>query len=170
MTRCEDSKAATKQADKRLTTIEKKQAATDAVKRIGQRKNGNSRQRACSRRSGWRSRNCRIGRRQQELNRRFGKLRFNAFNEGFDSENVEEALKGLLPLQAKQIVAVETVSNLMQTGFSDEQLSQAIDHINGAALKFSDTLKTEGIADGFRKLSQQVQLLGCLANCLKEAA
>ena len=53
----------------------------------------------------------------QELNQDLAKLRFNAFNEGFDSANVEAGFKGLLPFQAKQMSAVETVSNLMQTGF-----------------------------------------------------
>lgn len=87
----------------------------------------------------------------QELNQDLAKLRFNAFNEGFDSANVEAGFQRIVAISGEADSAVETVSNLMQTGFSDEQLSQAIDHVNGAAIQFSDTLNTEGIADGIQE-------------------
>lgn len=105
----------------------------------------------------------------EELNRSLARLNFNAFNEGFNPKNAEDAFKRVVAITGETDSAVETVSNLMQTGFSDEQLSQAIDHINGAALKFSDTLKTEGIADGLQETFATGSAVGMFGELLERS-
>jgi phage-related minor tail protein len=105
----------------------------------------------------------------EELNRSLARLNFNAFNEGFNPKNAEDAFKRVVAITGETDSAVETVSNLMQTGFSDEQLSQAIDHINGAAIKFSDTLKTEGIADGLQETFATGSAVGMFGELLERS-
>jgi hypothetical protein len=105
----------------------------------------------------------------EELNRSLARLNFNAFNEGFNPKNAEDAFKRIVAITGETDSAVETVSNLMQTGFSDEQLSQAIDHINGAAIKFSDTLKTEGIADGLQETFATGSAVGMFGELLERS-
>lgn len=45
----------------------------------------------------------------------------------------------------------EGLSNLMAAGFDDTQMQQAMENIMGAAIKFKETLKFEGIADGLQE-------------------
>ena len=87
----------------------------------------------------------------QELNSDLAKLKTNASSAGFDLAGVEEGFRKIAAVSGETDSAVETMSNLMATDFSDNQLAQVIDEINGAAIRFSDTLKTEGIADGLQE-------------------
>ena len=57
------------------------------------------------------------------------------------------------------------MSQLLATGFKDNQLEDVINNVNGGAIKFSDTLKTEGIADGIQETFATGELLVCLVNC-----
>ena len=87
-----------------------------------------------------------------DLNRDLARLRTNATNMNYDLGNVEEQFKKVAQVTGETDSAVETLSNLMQSGFSDVEMASVIDDINGAAIRFSDTLKTEGIADGINSL------------------
>lgn len=86
-----------------------------------------------------------------ELNTDLARLKTNAESAGRDLGTVQEAFKQVAQVSGETDSAVETVSNLLASGFSDEQLSKVIDNVNGAAIRFSDTLKTEGIADGIQE-------------------
>lgn len=86
-----------------------------------------------------------------DLNRDLARLRTNASNMGYDFKNIEAQFKKVAQVTGETDSAVETLSNLMQSGFSDVQMASIIDDINGAAIRFSDTLKTEGIADGLQE-------------------
>jgi phage-related minor tail protein len=102
----------------------------------------------------------------QDLNKDLAKLRFNAINEGFDVSKVEEGFKRIAAVSQETDSAVETLGQLMQTGFDDQQLSQAIDHVNGAAIKFADTLNTEGIADGIQETFATGKAVGMFGELL----
>ena len=84
----------------------------------------------------------------QDFNQDLARLKTNASMAGNDLKLVEDAFMKITQVTGETDSAVETVSNLLATGFKDNQLADMIDQINGAAIKFSDTLKTEGIADG----------------------
>jgi phage-related minor tail protein len=105
----------------------------------------------------------------EELNRSLARLNFNAVNEGFDAEAIEADFKKVATVSGETDSAVETLANMMQTGFDQEQLSQAIDHINGAAIKFSDTLKTEGIADGLQETFATGKAMGQFGELLERS-
>ena len=47
--------------------------------------------------------------------------------------------------------AVEATSNLLQAGFTESNLEQAVQGLAGAALKFPDTLKIESLADSLQE-------------------
>lgn len=86
-----------------------------------------------------------------ELNQSLARLKTNASTAGFTLEIVEEAFQNLSAVTGDSRAAVETVSNLMATGFSDQQLTAVLEEITGAYIAFSDTLSSEGIADGIQE-------------------
>ena len=86
-----------------------------------------------------------------DLNNDLARLRTNADLTGRDFGTLENALTQIVSVTGEADSAVETLSNLLASGLSDEQLSSAINNITGAAIRFSDTLNTEGIADGFQE-------------------
>ena len=47
--------------------------------------------------------------------------------------------------------SIEGLSNLLATGFSDAGLDKITDSLLGASIKWSDTLKFEGLADGLQE-------------------
>jgi hypothetical protein len=105
----------------------------------------------------------------QELNLDLAKLRTNAMNQGFNVEGVEEGFRKIAAVSGETDAAVETLSNLMATGFTDQQLSEVIDQVNGAAIRFSDTLKSEGIADGIQETFATGAAVGPFAELLERS-
>ena len=104
-----------------------------------------------------------------ELNRDLAILKANASDNGFGMENMEEQLGKIVGVTGETDSAVETLSNLMQTGFKDSQMSDVIDEINGAAIRFSDTLKTEGIADGIQETFATGEAIGMFGELLERS-
>jgi phage-related minor tail protein len=104
-----------------------------------------------------------------DLNKELSRLEFNAFNEGFDTEGIENDFKRIAAITGETDSAVETMANLMQTGFDQQQMSEAVDLVNGAYLRFSDTLKTEGIADGIQETFATGEAVGPFAELLERS-
>jgi len=104
-----------------------------------------------------------------ELSMILARLRFNAANEGFNTSGVEEGFKKITAVSGDAGAATEAMANLMQTGFSDNQLAQAVDLVNGAYLRFSDTLSTEGVADGIQETFGTGVAAGSFAELLERA-
>ena len=88
---------------------------------------------------------------------------------GFDYKNIEDGFKKVAAVTGEADSAVETLSNLMQSGFNDQQLASVIDDINGAAIRFSDTLKTEGIADGIQETFATGEAIGMFGELLERS-
>jgi phage-related minor tail protein len=105
----------------------------------------------------------------QDYNQDLAKLKTNAYLAGKDIGLVEEAFMKVNEITGETDSAVETVSNLLASGFSDTQLADAIDLVNGAAIKFSDTLKTEGIADGIQETFATGEAVGPFAELLERS-
>jgi len=104
-----------------------------------------------------------------EMNTDLAKLRTNALLAGKDIGVVEEAFREVAIVSGETDSAVETVSNLLATGFSENQLEGVINNINGAAIKFSDTLKTEGIADGIQETFATGKATGMFGELLERS-
>lgn len=104
-----------------------------------------------------------------DLNNDLARLRTNAQIAGRDLGLVEDAFKQITAVTGETDSAVETVSNLLASGFKDNQLQAVIEGINGAAIKFSDTLKTEGIADGIQETFATGEAIGMFAELLERS-
>lgn len=105
----------------------------------------------------------------KEMNMDLARLEANALNAGFSLESVEGAFKKVSAISGEADSAVETVSNLLQTDFSENQLGEALDYINGAAIRFSDTLNTEGIADGLQETFATGEAIGQFGELLERS-
>lgn len=105
----------------------------------------------------------------QEYNTDLARLKTNASTAGRDLGLVEDAFMRITEVTGETDSAVETVSNLLASGFNDNQLAAVIDQVNGAAIKFSDTLKTEGIADGIQETFATGEAIGPFAELLERS-
>lgn len=104
-----------------------------------------------------------------DLNRDLARLQTNAEIAGRDLGFVEQAFKDIAIVSGETDSAVETISNLLASGFSDNQLESVIEGINGATVKFSDTLKSEGIADGIQETFATGKAMGMFGELLERS-
>lgn len=86
-----------------------------------------------------------------ELNKALARLRTNASLSGHSLDVVEGSFKRLSSVTDDPRAAIEAVSNIMASGFNDQQLTAVLEEITGAYIEFSDTLSAEGIADGIQE-------------------
>lgn len=105
----------------------------------------------------------------QEYNQDLARLRTNASLAGNDLGLVEQAFMRITEVTGETDSAVEAVSNLLAAGIPENKLLEAIDLVNGAAIKFSDTLKTEGIADGIQETFATGEAIGPFAELLERS-
>jgi uncharacterized protein YukE len=105
----------------------------------------------------------------QEYNEVLARLRTNAATSGRDLGIVEESFTKITAVTGEADAAGETLANLLASGFNDNQLAEAIDLVNGAYIKFSDTLKTEGIADGIQETLAAGEAVGPFAELLERS-
>ena len=87
----------------------------------------------------------------KELRGDLAALSTNAQVAGQDMGVLNEAMVKLHAVTGETDSNVEGLSELLATGFRDEQLSTLLDSLYGAAIKFKDTMKFEGIADGLQE-------------------
>jgi hypothetical protein len=105
----------------------------------------------------------------KEYNEVLARLKTNAAISGKDLGVVEEAFQKITVVTGEADAAGETLANLLASGFNDEQLSSVIDQVNGAYIRFSDTLKTEGIADGIQETMAAGEAVGPFAELLERS-
>jgi hypothetical protein len=103
----------------------------------------------------------------QEYNEVLARVKTNAQIAGKDIALVEEAWGKVKNPDAA--AAGETIANLLESGFDNTQLLEAIEQINGAYIKFSDTLSTEGIADGIQETFATGAAAGSFAELLERS-
>lgn len=87
----------------------------------------------------------------KELRGDLATLATNANVAGQDMGILNDAMVKLQAVTGETDSNVEGLSELLATGFRDEQLSELLDSLYGASIKFKDTLKFEGIADGLQE-------------------
>lgn len=104
-----------------------------------------------------------------DLNNDLARLRTNAALSGQDFGLLQQSLAKIVTVTGETDSAVETLSNLLASGFEGNQLEQVVEGINGAAIRFSDTLKTEGIADGIQETFATGEAIGSFAELLERS-
>lgn len=88
------------------------------------------------------------------------KLEQNAQAASVSFKGVKTQLSGLTALTGEADSSVEALSNLMATGFDNNQMTKAVDTLSGAVIKFPDTLKIESLADGLQETLATGQATG----------
>ncbi|MBQ5682772.1 MAG: hypothetical protein IIV26_04560 [Peptococcaceae bacterium] len=87
----------------------------------------------------------------KELRNDLARLDANAKTAGVSLHATGRAMRELSKFSNETDSNVEAISNLLASGLNEKQMLQALDALSGAAIKFSDTLKIEGLADGFEE-------------------
>jgi len=87
----------------------------------------------------------------KELRNDLARLDTNARNAGIGLNVTKKAMQELSKFSDETDSNVEAISNLLASGLNEKQLLKTLDALSGAAIKFSDTLKIEGLADGFEE-------------------
>jgi phage-related minor tail protein len=105
----------------------------------------------------------------QDYNEILARLKTNAQIQAADVALVEEAFMKTVQITGEVDSAGETISNLLASGVKDTQLLDYVNQINGAYIRFSDTLKTEGIADGIQETLATGEAVGPFAELLERS-
>lgn len=87
----------------------------------------------------------------RELQGDMSRLEQNAKNAGMTLDDVAGSMEYLVGVTDEVDSSVEGLSNLMAAGFKGDQLTQAVDALSGAIIKFPDTLKIESLADSLQE-------------------
>lgn len=87
----------------------------------------------------------------EEIRRDFSKLEQNGKNAGVSMKELKNHLVGLQAVTGETDSSIEALSNLLATNLSGKGLTQAVDDLTGAVIKFPDTLKIESLADSLQE-------------------
>ncbi|MDD4775644.1 MAG: hypothetical protein PHG75_03960 [Syntrophomonas sp.] len=105
----------------------------------------------------------------KELRGDLATLATNAKIAGQDMGVLDDAMTKLYAVTGETDSNVEGLSELLATGFRDEQLSTLLDSLYGASIKFKDTMKFEGIADGLQETLATGAAIGPFAELLERS-
>lgn len=87
----------------------------------------------------------------QELTQSLSRLEINAQTAGNSFSNVQSNFKSFVALTNQADSSAEALANLLQTGFDDAAITQAVEALSGAVIAFPDTLSIESLADGLQE-------------------
>ncbi|OCL26313.1 hypothetical protein U472_09905 [Orenia metallireducens] len=96
-------------------------------------------------------------------------LENNTKTAGANMENMSAAMKQMQGVTGELDSNVEGLSNLLAAGFKGDKFQQVLDELSGAAIKFKDTLKFEGIADGLQETLATGSAVGPFAELLERS-
>lgn len=105
----------------------------------------------------------------EELRSDLARLETNAETAGESFGFIRNQLKEVQAVTGETDSSVEGLSNLLAAGFKGESLTRALNNISGAAIKFSDTLKFEGVADGLQETLATGKAIGPFAELLERS-
>lgn len=103
----------------------------------------------------------------KELRKELAILETNAQMAGSSVEAVNEMYREMNSIIDDLGANTEGLSNLMAAGFDDTQMQQAMENIIGASIKFKETLKFEGIADGLQETLATGAAIGSFGELLE---
>ena len=91
----------------------------------------------------------------------------NTTGTGFDKAS--EKLKEIATITKDTGAGVEAVNNMMSAGFKGENLDKLTEQLLGASIKWKDTLKMEGLADGLQESLAVNEAVGPFAELLERS-
>jgi hypothetical protein len=104
-----------------------------------------------------------------ELRVELAKLNTNAKTAGASVDDMNKYMSELYAVTGETDSNVEGLSNLLASGFKGDQFKQVLDQLSGAAIKFKDTLKFEGLADGLQETLAVGEAAGPFAELLERS-
>lgn len=105
----------------------------------------------------------------RELRGDLARLEVNAEQAGKTLDGMSSYMTQIVGVTGEVDSSVEGLSNLLATGLSEEGFARTMDALSGAAIKFSDTLKFEGIADGLQETLATGAAAGPFAELLERS-
>lgn len=102
-----------------------------------------------------------------EYRKSLSMLEQNSADAGIAFDSVKDKMIDISAITNDTGAAVEAVSNLLATGFDKQGLTQAVDALSGAIIKFPDTLKIESLADGLQETIATGQSAGAFAELIE---
>lgn len=103
----------------------------------------------------------------EEYRRSMSFLEQNAMNAGFEFEYVKGLLFEAAALTGDLDGAFEGISNLLAAGFDGKELSEAIDLIGGAVIRFPETIKFENLSESLQESIATKSATGAYAETLE---
>lgn len=102
----------------------------------------------------------------RELRTDLSLLEQNASDAGVSFELINEKMRETAAITGETDSAVEALSNLLASGFDENQLVSALDAITGAYIRFPDTMKIENLAESLQETIATGQATGQFAEIL----
>lgn len=102
-----------------------------------------------------------------EFRNELAMLEATANTTGTGFEKASEKLKEIATITKDTGAGVEAVNNLMSAGFKGENLDELTEQLLGASIKWKDTLKMEGLADGLQETLATGKGVGPFAELLE---
>lgn len=103
----------------------------------------------------------------EEYREVLGKLEQNALDAGADVETMQGHLQRMAGISEDTEASVEGLSNLLVSGFEGDAMDTIIGQLEGASIRFSETLKFEGLADGLQETLATGEAIGPFAELLE---
>lgn len=103
----------------------------------------------------------------REIRKEMAMLEVNAESAGVGIEVAEQAMKELNVVADGTDSALEATSSLLASGFDENGLLDAVNALNGAAIKFSDTIKVESLAESLQETLAVKEATGQYAELLE---
>lgn len=105
----------------------------------------------------------------REYRMEMGKLEATAQTMGASFDKAKDNLKEVTAITDDTEAGVEGLNNLLAAGFDGSQLDAITDQLLGAAIKWKDTLKFEGLADGLQETLATGKAVGPFAEMLERS-
>lgn len=105
----------------------------------------------------------------REFRREMAYLNSTADAMGVSFDHAKDAVKEVTSITEDQGAAIEGLNNIMSAGFDGNALDEITDQLIGASIKWKDTLKFEGLADGLQETLATGSAVGPFSELLERA-
>ena len=102
-----------------------------------------------------------------EYNRSMSFLKTNADQAGISFQTVKKMALDVSGITGDMDASIEGLSNLLASGFEEDELAIAVDRLSGAIIQIPDTLKFESLADGLQETIATRNAVGQYAEYLE---